>query len=126
MITGLDHVHFICGDVEKAVKYFQEVFEAKIDSRGELRGQPMVRMTAYGVPVSVMGTDPKAGVLVPGKGSRGLDHIGFRVKDLEKTVEELRKRGAQFSIGPTAGTAGIKFAFLDGPDGIRIELVDRG
>lgn len=126
MITGLDHVHLMCGDVEKAVKYFEEVFEGKIESRGELRGQPMVRLCAYGIPINIMGTDPKAGMLVAGKGSRGLDHFGFQVKDLEKTVEELKKRGAQFGIGPSVTATGVKYAFVDGPEGIRIELVDRG
>ncbi|KPK92900.1 MAG: hypothetical protein AMJ94_04235 [Deltaproteobacteria bacterium SM23_61] len=126
MITGIDHVHFICGDVEKTVKYFEEVFDGKIESRGEIRGFPMVRLHAFGVPINIMGTDPQAGTLVAGKGSRGLDHFGFRVKDLEKTVEDLKKRGAKFSIGPTAGSGGVKYAFLEGPEGIRIELVDRG
>ena len=36
-----------------------------------------------------MGTDPKAGTLVAGKGSRGLDHFGFRVKDLEKKIGKV-------------------------------------
>lgn len=126
MITGIDHVHFICGDVEKTVKYFEEVFDGKIESRGEIRGFPMVRLHAFGVPINIMGTDPNAGTLVAGKGSRGMDHFGFRVKDLEKTVEEFKKRGARFSIGLTAGSGGVKYAFLEGPEGIRIELVDRG
>jgi catechol 2,3-dioxygenase-like lactoylglutathione lyase family enzyme len=126
MITGIDHVHLMCGDVDKMVKYFEEVFDGKIESRGELRGLPMVRLHAYGVPINVMGTDPKAGTLVAGKGSRGLDHFGFAVKGLEKTVEELKKRGAKFSIGPTAGSGSVKYAFIEGPEGIRIELVDRG
>jgi catechol 2,3-dioxygenase-like lactoylglutathione lyase family enzyme len=126
MITGIDHVHLMCGDVEKMVKYFEEVFEGKIESRGELRGFPMVRLHAYGVPINIMGTDPQAGTLVAGKGSRGLDHFGFAVKGLEKTAEELKNRGAKFSIGPTAGSGGVKYAFLEGPEGIRIELVDRG
>jgi len=126
MITGIDHVHLMCGDVNQMVKYFEEVFDGKVETRGELRGYPMVRLHAYGIPINIMGTDPQAGTLAAGKGSRGLDHFGFRVKDLEKTVEDLKKRGAKFSIGPSAGSGGVKYAFLEGPEGIRIELVDRG
>jgi catechol 2,3-dioxygenase-like lactoylglutathione lyase family enzyme len=125
MITGLDHVHLICGDVEEAVKYFKKVFEGQETSRGEVRGYPMIRMEVKGVPISVMGTDAKAGRLAPGKGDRGLDHFGFRVKELEKTVEDLKRRGAKFSVGPSVSTAGVKFAFVEGPEGIRIELVER-
>jgi predicted enzyme related to lactoylglutathione lyase len=78
-----------------------------------------------GVFVNLMGTDPKAMALEVGKGSRGLDHFGFRVKELEKTLEDLKKRGAKVSAGPVMTPAGVKFAFIDGPEGIRIELVER-
>ena len=125
MVTGLDHIHFICGDVEEAVKYFKNVFEAKETSRGEIRGLPVVRVDVKGAMVALMGTAPGSSKLVAGKGSRGLDHIGFTVKEIEKTVEDLKKRGAKIGVGITAGP-GVKYAFVDGPDGIRIELVDRG
>jgi lactoylglutathione lyase len=125
MINGLDHLHFLCGDVEKSVKFFEDVFGGKVESRGELRGFPMIRMEVKGVFVNIMGTDPKAAMLEVGKGSRGLDHFGFRVKGLEKMVEELKKRGAKISSGPGVTPAGVKFAFIDGPEGIRIELVER-
>lgn len=125
MITGLDHVHVICGDVEEAVKYFKKVFEGQEISRGEIRGFPMVRVDVKGVIVALMGTEPGSGQLAPGKGSRGLDHFGFKVKDLEKTVEDLKKRGAKFSIGPSVSPGGVKYAFVEGPESIRIELVER-
>jgi len=125
MITGLDHVHVMCGDVEKAVEYFKRVFDGKEVSRGQLRGFPMIRMDVKGVFINLMGTDPKAGQLEPGKGIRGLDHFGFRVKDLESMVAELKKKGAKFSIEPSVASIGVKYAFVDGPDGIRIELVQR-
>jgi catechol 2,3-dioxygenase-like lactoylglutathione lyase family enzyme len=125
MIAGLDHIHFICGDVEGAVKYFKNVFEARETSRGEIRGFPVVRVNVKGAIIALMGTAPGSSELVPGKGSRGLDHIGFRVDELEKTVEDLKKRGAKIGIGPSTGGPGVKYAFVDGPDGIRIELVER-
>ena len=125
MINGLDHVHIMCGDVEKSVKYFEDVFGGKVESRGELRGFPMIRMDVKGVFVNLMGTDPKAMALEAGKGSRGLDHFGFNVKGLEKTVEDLKKKGAKISAGPGVTPAGVRFAFIDGPEGIRIELVER-
>ncbi|MGA2959247.1 MAG: VOC family protein [Thermodesulfobacteriota bacterium] len=125
MIDGLDHVHILCGDVAKSVRYFEEVFGGRVESRGELRGFPMIRMDVKGVFLNLMGTDPKAAALEVGKGSRGLDHFGFKVKDLEKTVEDLKKKGARISAGPGVTPAGVKFAFIDGPEGIRIELVER-
>lgn len=125
MITGLDHVHVICQNVEEAVQYFKRVFEGQEVSRGEVRGLPMVRVEVQGVPVNLMGTEPNAGRLIPGKGSRGLDHFGFKVKDMEQTIADLQKKGARVTLGPSVTSAGIKYAFIEGPESIRIELVER-
>jgi lactoylglutathione lyase len=125
MITGLDHVHVICQNVEEGVEYFTRVFDGKEVSRGEVRGLPLVRVEVRGVPINLMGTEPGAGQLIPGKGSRGLDHFGFKVRDLDKTVADLKKRGARVGLGPSVTSTGIKYAFIDGPDGLRIELVER-
>ncbi len=125
MITGLDHVHVICQNVEEAVQYFKRVFEAQEVSRGEVRGLPMVRVEVQGVDVNLMGTEPNAGRLIPGKGSRGLDHFGFKVKDMEQTLADLQRKGARVTLGPSVTSAGIKYAFIEGPEGIRIELVER-
>ena len=125
MIDGLDHIHILCGDVERSVKYFEDVFGGKVESRGEIRGLPMIRMIVGGVYLNVMATDPKSGKLEVGKGSRGVDHFGFKVTELEKTVAGLKKRGAKIIRGPGETPAGVKFAFIEGPDEIQIELVER-
>ncbi|MBM4332324.1 MAG: VOC family protein [Deltaproteobacteria bacterium] len=125
MITGFDHIHIICGNMEEAVQYFEKIFDGRVVSRGESRGFPLIRMDVHGAPVALLGTEPGAGQLIPGKGSRGLDHFGFKVKDIEQTAVDLKKRGAKFSIEPTVTPSGLKIAFIDGPEGTRIELVER-
>ena len=125
MIAGLDHLHIFCADTEKMVKYFEDVFGGKVVWRGENRGFPMIRVNVADALINVHETDPNAAMLEPGKGSRGLDHMGFRVKDLEKTAEEMKKKGVKFSIPPGVTPAGVKYAFVDGPENIRIELVQR-
>ena len=51
------------------------------------------------------------------------DHIGFSVDNLEQTLERLKKDGVKVTDGPRSG-AGGKYAFIEGPDHIRIELVE--
>jgi catechol 2,3-dioxygenase-like lactoylglutathione lyase family enzyme len=125
MITGLDHIHYISNNLEEMVKYFEKVIGGKETSRTEVRGYPMVRMDVFGTTISFLGTEPNAALLDPGKGKRGLDHIGFKVKNLEATLEDLKKKGAKVAVGPNVTPAGVKFAFIDGPEGIRIELVEK-
>jgi catechol 2,3-dioxygenase-like lactoylglutathione lyase family enzyme len=52
------------------------------------------------------------------------DHIGFGVDSLEQTLERLRKDGVQVTDESRSVADGkVRFAFIEGPDHIRIELV---
>ncbi len=54
-----------------------------------------------------------------------MDHIGFSFENLAEAVEKLRKDGVKVTdeIRSIAGGK-VKFAFIEGPDKIRIELVE--
>lgn len=53
------------------------------------------------------------------------DHIGFGVDNLDQTLARLKKDGVQVTDEPRSVAAGkVKFAFIEGPDHIRIELVE--
>ncbi len=56
---------------------------------------------------------------------RVVDHVGFSVENLAESVENLRKDGVTV-IDEIKSAAGgkIKYAFIEGPDRIRIELVE--
>ncbi len=129
MITVFDHVHLFCRDVERMAKFFEDFLEAKVTVRSEMGGRPMVRMDLKGIMV-ILATATAADQLAPGKGSRGLDHFGIQVRDLKKAMEEIKKKGGKFGVdytvtGPPTWPVGTKYAFLDGPDGVRVELVER-
>ena len=55
----------------------------------------------------------------------GLEHIGLTVDDVDAAVEELRAKGAEIAIGPLTRNPGLRLAFVRGPEGIMIELVQR-
>jgi catechol 2,3-dioxygenase-like lactoylglutathione lyase family enzyme len=129
MVIAFDHVHLLCSDVEETASFFETFLESKVTIRGEMGGKPMIRMDLQGTMV-ILATGTGAGRLAPGQGSRGLDHIGLRVQDLKKAMEGMRMKGGQFSVdytvtGPPTWPVGTKYAFLEGPDGIRVEVVER-
>ena len=55
----------------------------------------------------------------------GLEHIGLTVDDVDAAVEELRAKGAEIAVGPLTRNPGLRLAFVRGPEGIMIELVQR-
>jgi catechol 2,3-dioxygenase-like lactoylglutathione lyase family enzyme len=56
---------------------------------------------------------------------RVIDHLGFSVDDLDATLERLRMDGVKVTAEPRTILNGqIKFAFIEGPDNVAIELLE--
>jgi lactoylglutathione lyase len=59
----------------------------------------------------------------------GYSHIAFTVDDLEGTVARLQEGGVKLTVEPkTMAVDGhdYRIAFVEDPDGYRVELVERG
>jgi len=59
--------------------------------------------------------------------SRGhvADHVGFSVDNLDQTLARLKKDGVKVTDEPRSIQGGkIKYAFIEGPDHIRIEVIE--
>jgi catechol 2,3-dioxygenase-like lactoylglutathione lyase family enzyme len=60
--------------------------------------------------------------LAPTRG-RVIDHLGFSVDNLDEAVARMKTAGVKVTAEPrTAGP--IKFAFIEGPDQVAIELIE--
>ncbi len=55
----------------------------------------------------------------------GLDHMGLRVRDIDRVCEELKAKGAEFTVEPKTIRPGVRIAFVRGPQNVLIELLDR-
>ena len=56
---------------------------------------------------------------------RGLEHIGLAVTGIDQVVAELKAKGAEFTMEPTAIRPGIRICFVRGPENVAIELLER-
>ncbi|HYM32585.1 MAG TPA: VOC family protein, partial [Candidatus Cybelea sp.] len=56
---------------------------------------------------------------------RVVDHVGFSFENLPEAIQSLRESGVKVTDEiRTAAGGKIKYAFIEGPDRIRIELVE--
>jgi len=64
--------------------------------------------------------------LAPTK-DRAIDHLGWGVKDMEADAKVLKEKGVKFTMEPRPFNPkiAIAIAFVEGPNGVRIELVQR-
>jgi lactoylglutathione lyase len=59
----------------------------------------------------------------------GYAHVAFTVDGLEETVENLKSQGVKVTLEPKTLTAegnDYRIAFVEDPDGYKVELVERG
>ena len=123
MEWAFDHVHLIASDVDQAAEWYVRMFGAVVVNRGEVSGAPQTWLDLNGTLFIIRGrraTDD----LVEGKNTR-IDHFGVRVADLDRAAADLKAKGARFTVEPTAFNPTTKIAFIEGPDGVRIELLER-
>ena len=116
---GLHHVHLRAPDPAATLAWYKEKFggdTAKLKDR--LDG-----LRYGGVWILV-----QRGEATPSEG-HAIDHIGWRTPNLDAKTTELKAQGVKFTTEPrplrlASGTT-VNFAYLEGPSGAKIELVQR-
>jgi catechol 2,3-dioxygenase-like lactoylglutathione lyase family enzyme len=57
---------------------------------------------------------------------RGLDHFGLTVTGIDAIAADLKAKGVEFTREPTTVRPGTRVCFIRGPEGVSIELLERG
>ena len=119
-----DHVHLRSPDPEATAQFYERMFGAEV-LRSVQQGKPRVDLDLCGLNVFIaQATGDKIGA-APTSPYLGLDHIGLTVAGIDAAVAELKAKGAEFTMEPTTIRPNVRIAFLRGPQGVSIELVDR-
>jgi lactoylglutathione lyase len=132
-----DHVHLRCHDCEAMARFFETMFGADVKRDvypdGTLYpGQPRVRMAVGGQTILTAPKHPNDAMTpAPPFPYYGLEHMGFTVDDVdaacaELKAAELKAKGAEIAVGPLTRSPGLRLAFVRGPEGIMVELVQGG
>ncbi len=121
-----DHIHLRSPDPMKTAEFYRRMFDARIIETPQPSGPNRVDLDFDGLMVFIAGPLPSGEEI---EGLRdphyGLDHFGFRVADLDATVLDLKSRGAEFSMEPRTLPNGLRIAFVRGPEGVRVEILER-
>jgi lactoylglutathione lyase len=120
-----DHIHLFTHDPEATAAFYERMFGAEV-IRSMQRGKPRIDLRLGGANIFILDVsqDPKAAA-GPAHPHQGLDHFGLEVKNIDVVCADLRAKGAVFSREPVTIRPGTRIAFVAGPDGASIELLDR-
>jgi catechol 2,3-dioxygenase-like lactoylglutathione lyase family enzyme/predicted enzyme related to lactoylglutathione lyase len=116
---GLHHVGLVAADPAATLAWFAETFGGKVSKlEGGVSG---INYGGVWLVVNQGNSEPSAG--------HSIDHIGFRPVNVDNTVTALKAKNVKVTTEPRplvlpSGTA-MRLAFIEGPGGVRIELVQR-
>ena len=121
-----DHIHLRTKDPKGMADYFAKTFDAKVLESVQSDGQPRIDLNIDGLMVFIAQVPADTNIPAsPADPHTGLDHFGFRVDNVDETVAELRRRGADIDVEPRTIRPGVRIAFVRAPDDVRIELLQR-
>ncbi|MCF8034139.1 MAG: VOC family protein [Desulfarculaceae bacterium] len=125
MALTLDHVHMRCQDLQATEDFYVNMFGGEVVARLQVRGNTLVRVKVGDMFLAL--SPKRADEPEPNESGIhwGAYELGFLVEDVDQAFEELSAKGAQFLGPPMEVRAGVKIAFLQAPDGVKIEILHR-
>ena len=124
--VGFDHVHLVSPDPRSVAQWYAEKLGGTIVRSSDVRGAPQVYVSFGGFIVIVRGQRPAETVGAKPGLEWGIDHFGLRVKgDFDGFCSTLKQKGVTFSMEPTDFNPTTRIAFIEAPDGVSVELLNR-
>jgi lactoylglutathione lyase len=125
-VYSYDHIHLRTRDTRATAQYYERMFGAKIIESIQSDGRPRIDLDINGLTVFLAPVPAEADIpSAPTEPYIGLDHFGLRVDNLDAAYAELTERGAVFTVPPRTIRPGVRIAFIQAPDNVRIELLER-
>jgi catechol 2,3-dioxygenase-like lactoylglutathione lyase family enzyme len=122
-----DHIHLVSSDPIAAARWYVEKLDGTIKATAQVRGTPQVTLGFEGATIIIRGQRTgEANPLTRQALQWGIDHFGFSVRgDIDAYCNELKRKGVVFTVDPMDFAPGLRIAFLQAPDGVIIEILQR-
>jgi len=125
MAWQYDHIHFKCSDPEKTAAFFRQNFGATEVTRSASGSMPIITLEIGGLWYNFSPRRDEERVAPVTAPVYGIYHMALRTGDLEAEAARLKAHGVKFTVEVRQASPTLKMAFVEGPDGISIELLQR-
>lgn len=117
MKVSLHHAHLFASNVDNSIKFYREMFGAKVLFDLEMAGARNVMIQIGSSKINFYDQSPKD------QGQGAIHHLGIETDDLEALVEHMKSKGFQFikkikKLGP------LKYLMAAAPDNVLLELFE--
>jgi catechol 2,3-dioxygenase-like lactoylglutathione lyase family enzyme len=117
MEVTLHHCHLFASDIEKSIRFYQEMFGAQVIMDAEIGGSRNVLISIGKGLINFYDQPPRD----TGRGA--VHHLGIHTDDLEALVEHMKSKGYQFRKQIT-DLGILKYVMIEAPDNLLIELFE--
>lgn len=131
-VKHIDHIGIAVKDMAQAKRFYEEILGLKLHGVEEVSDQK-VKVAFFPITDSEIelleSTQPDGPVakFIEARGE-GIQHIAFRVENLEEALSELKAKGVRLiDEKPRKGAGGAKIAFIHPKEtnGVLVELCER-
>lgn len=131
-VKHIDHIGIAVKGIEQAGKFYTDILGLKIEDIENVADQ---KVNVAFIPITdsevelLESTEPDGPVAkyISARGE-GVQHIAFRVEDIDKALEELKERGVRLiDQTPRKGAGGARIAFIHPKEtnGVLVEICER-
>ena len=131
-ILKIDHLGIAVNSIEEGRRFWSEVLGLQFEGSETVEAQ---KVTTAFFPVGESEVELLESTAADGpvakyieKRGQGIQHVAFRVADIEEALEELKSKGVQLiDQTPRVGAGGARIAFLHpkATNGVLVELCER-
>ena len=122
MVKGLGHISIACTDIDRSVKFyttalgFHKTYETSLDN------MIIVFLEKGELTIELVLTKGNSPVEYP---NGAINHFALVVKDIDECIRSVKEAGQPITVpkGKLTLDAPIFYAFYEGPDKERVELV---
>ena len=124
IFESIHHIAIISSHYNKAKDFYVNKLGFKVKSEVERKDREdyIITLDAKGDVEIELFIKKNAPLRVTHPEARGLRHLAFRVEDINKAVEELRKRGIETEEIRIDPQNGKHMTFFFDPDGLPLEI----
>ncbi len=131
-VKHIDHIGIAVKGIEQAGKFYTDILGLKIEDVENVADQ---KVNVAFIPITdsevelLESTEPDGPVAkyINARGE-GVQHIAFRVEDIDKALEELKEKGVRLiDQAPRKGAGGARIAFIHPKEtnGVLVEICER-
>ncbi len=132
MVKKVDHIGIAVSNLDEALKFYEEVLGMNLHGT-EIVEEQKVKVAFLPIgdtEIELLESTEKEGPIAKfiEKKGEGIQHIAYRVDDIEKALEEMKQKGIRLiDEKPRYGAGGAKIAFLHpkSTNGVLVELCQR-